>query len=411
MQALILAAGRGRRLGAQGEDRPKCLLEVGRRPLVEHQLEALAEAGVGPVAMVVGYGADEVREAVRIRAEFVTNPRWSVTNSLYSFWLARAWIRGPLLVLNCDVLFDRRILARLLKAEGDAFAYDSTSGQGAEHMKVRLSSEGELLAMSKDLAADEVHGENVGILKFTQESAARLVEEAGKLVEAGREGDWLGSAVCAVARQQPLRGVDVAGLPWGEIDFSYDLDKVRREVWPAIRDERNPNRAWTAVKWAGAAASLLLTGMLLGGGLSVATAESVWNTVSLAGAEVATIAADGRESSWSLVTGDDQVSLHVAGPTRLRIDSRLIFPDGVPDDEQFAYVLDVHMDGERVDYFMEKATPSKTWSHPEWRISKRSRVTLDVPAGAHSVRVGLHASSGPGCLLRVRQLEAPEPED
>ena len=62
IQALILAAGRGSRLGAAGEDAPKSLLQVGRRHLIEHQLDALAESGVGPVHVVVGYGADEVRD-------------------------------------------------------------------------------------------------------------------------------------------------------------------------------------------------------------------------------------------------------------------------------------------------------------------------------------------------------------
>ena len=85
MQALILAAGRGSRLGGHTADVPKCLLEVGRRPLIEHQLGTLADAGVGPVGMVLGYCADEIKGVVGIRAEYILNPRWNTTNSLYSF--------------------------------------------------------------------------------------------------------------------------------------------------------------------------------------------------------------------------------------------------------------------------------------------------------------------------------------
>ena len=71
MQALILAAGRGSRLGGTVDGTPKTLLQIGQRHLIEHQLETLAEAGVGPVHLVVGYGAEEVREIVGSRAEFV----------------------------------------------------------------------------------------------------------------------------------------------------------------------------------------------------------------------------------------------------------------------------------------------------------------------------------------------------
>ena len=69
MRAFLLAAGLGTRLRPLTHRVPKCLLEVGGRPLVEHQLETLADAGVGPVGMVVGYCADAIREAVRIRNE------------------------------------------------------------------------------------------------------------------------------------------------------------------------------------------------------------------------------------------------------------------------------------------------------------------------------------------------------
>lgn len=75
MQALILAAGRGSRLGESGKDTPKCLLQLDGKRLVEHQLETFAEAGVSPVGMVIGYCADEIREVVGIRAEYVRNPR------------------------------------------------------------------------------------------------------------------------------------------------------------------------------------------------------------------------------------------------------------------------------------------------------------------------------------------------
>ena len=63
-QGLILAAGRGSRLGPNSEGIPKPLLQVGRRTLIEHQLEMLAQADVGPVGMVVGYCADEIERFV-----------------------------------------------------------------------------------------------------------------------------------------------------------------------------------------------------------------------------------------------------------------------------------------------------------------------------------------------------------
>ncbi|MCZ6834040.1 MAG: phosphocholine cytidylyltransferase family protein, partial [Acidobacteria bacterium] len=135
----------------------------------------LAESGVGPAGITVGYGADEVRELVGMRAEYIQSSRWASTNSLYSFWLARDWVKGDVMVLNCDVLFSRQIIERLLDAPGDAIAVDRSSGSGREQMKVECAGD-RLVAMSKNMTAAERAGENVGILKLTKDTAHRLFQ-------------------------------------------------------------------------------------------------------------------------------------------------------------------------------------------------------------------------------------------
>ena len=130
MRAIILAAGVGSRLQALSGGKPKCLVEIGGRPLILHQLEALADHGIGPVLIVAGYKADEVRSVVGDRAEFVVNDRYQETNSLYSLWLAREHVDGPFILLNCDLFFSPEILERLLDAPSNALAYDSTSSRG-----------------------------------------------------------------------------------------------------------------------------------------------------------------------------------------------------------------------------------------------------------------------------------------
>ena len=82
MDALILAAGSGRRLRL---NRPKCLVELGGRPLIDHQLQALAWAGVDRVVVVAGYMADDVMAALPPGLPVVVNEDYAETNSLYSF--------------------------------------------------------------------------------------------------------------------------------------------------------------------------------------------------------------------------------------------------------------------------------------------------------------------------------------
>jgi choline kinase len=229
-EAVILAAGRGSRLASFTTERPKCLVEIGGAPLIEHQLRMLEMVGIERVSVVVGYRADAVRRAIQGRASVIQNSEWEDTNSLYSLSLCGECVSASMLVMNCDVLTHPLALQRLLNEPGSAFLYDSSSGDADEQMKVELDGK-RLTAMSKALPADRTHGENVGILHFEAEAAQALFRETGELLARGQRNAWMAAAVEGVARSLPLRGVDIADLPWIEIDFPDDLERACTHVW------------------------------------------------------------------------------------------------------------------------------------------------------------------------------------
>ena len=403
MQGLILAAGRGTRLGASTNSTPKCLLEIGRRPLIEHQLEALAEAGVGPVALIVGYCADEVREVVGIRAEYIDNPRWHATNSLYSFSLARPWVNDSLVVLNCDLLFHPDILNRLLQNGPDCLAYDSSSGQGREHMKVKIYKD-RVLDMGKEIPADEASGENVGIVYFSKETADEVFRRSEELLAGDGEKQWLGAAVREVMRGRDIRAVDIAGLPWAEIDFPYDLDRARKEVLPTIqRDRGSLRRAGRWLRWG---AALVLA--VLFAALSVRAFSPVeqyaWETIALEGLTKATITGSKRRQVWYVIEGGQPARLQVVGPGRVRLESRALLHG--ERSGPLPYVLEVRLDGKVLDWFKADAAPSGTWKLPGRTLCKRERAVFELADGSHELEIRLVAPEAvEGCLIRLRQRE------
>jgi L-glutamine-phosphate cytidylyltransferase len=230
MDAVILAAGRGSRLN---EGRPKCLVEIGGRPLIHHQLDALRSAGIERVTVVVGYQGGDVCHALPDGTRVVFNDRYAETNSLYSFMLARPDVGDDVLVLNADVLFHPVIPRVLVGWNGSVLAYDSSSGDDAEHMKVEIRG-GALTAMSKELPADRTAGENVGMIRLSGDLAAATFDAGAAILAAGHERDWLASAVDIAAVGHRLHCLDVRGLPWTEIDFPEDLEHARSKVLPAI---------------------------------------------------------------------------------------------------------------------------------------------------------------------------------
>ena len=234
-EAVILAAGRGTRLNGAAGGGPKCLTRVGGKPLIEHQVDMLRAAGIATIWVVVGHRADRVAAHLNGVCRYIYNPEYATTNSLHSLWLARTHVRGGFMLLNSDVLVHPDAVIRLREVQSSALLYDATSGEDAEHMKVHIEG-GMLRQMSKTLPAQFVCGENVGVLQFDCGAARGLFCEADALVRSGSSESWAPAAVSRLAQAEPIRCVDIDGLPWVEIDFAEDLERARHEVWPAISD-------------------------------------------------------------------------------------------------------------------------------------------------------------------------------
>lgn len=235
-EAVILAAGCGKRLSPATNGRPKCLVHVGGQTLIERHLRVLDDLGIRRVCVILGCGTEEVLASINScgdSCDFIVNTYYAQTDSLHSLWMARDWVTGPFLLMNTDVLADPDVYRRVLAAEGSALAYDSSSGDEEEHMKVSLR--GDLVqSVGKTLSREETTGESVGILKFDGRTADSLFAETNELILAGEGNNWAPVAVNRVAKRLPIRAVNVADLPWIEIDFPEDLERAERVIVPSI---------------------------------------------------------------------------------------------------------------------------------------------------------------------------------
>ena len=403
MQAVILAAGLGSRLTAASGGKAKALVEIGGRPLILHQLEALADHGVGPVMVVVGHQADELQRVIGDRAEIILNDRFAETNSLYSLWLAREWVTGPFVLLNCDLFFDPVILDQLLEEQGNVLVYDSTSSRGREQTKVALKQR-RVVDLGKDLPASSARGESLGMLKFEADGASAMLSTADHLIRAGNNDAWVIEATRAVCNEVPIYGVNIAGQAWAEIDFPYDLDVARREVWPQIwRGRWRKQVYWKRTRWAvlgGAAAGLAFLGWL--GSARIGPGSVDWETVPVTSQEALTIDRDGKGQRWWEVGLGTTVVAEVSG-SRAAVEVRLILPDSTTDSLQ--YVVSVAVDEGTEDWRALTATRDSTAHIDGEDLGDRDRIALELSPGRHQVAVTLAAGHATRMLVRVRQPE------
>ena len=236
MRAIILAAGKGKRLDTVSGDNPKCLLDIGGVSLIERQIEILRAVGVNDITAVVGFGTEHVRERCGSGISYIENEIHDQTNSLYSLWLARHALSEGFVVLNADVLFHSQMLVDLLSVQfEDALlvSYEPLGMLGDEEMKVKVR-KGCVVDMSKQMNPAEADGENVGIVKFGSSGATLLIELMDTLVAAGNRKEWAPRAFREFAAQRPLNAISTRSYPWIEIDFPEDYRRAVDEILPDL---------------------------------------------------------------------------------------------------------------------------------------------------------------------------------
>ncbi|MEZ5659095.1 MAG: phosphocholine cytidylyltransferase family protein [Burkholderiaceae bacterium] len=175
VDAIILAAGRGSRMLARTEDRPKCLVEVAGRPILDWSLDALREAGIERVTIVAGYRA----QMLAGRADdLIENVGWQGTNMVRSLICAAGLLRrGPVIVSYSDILYHADHVRALRDCDADlALTYDerwlelweerfedpTVDAESFTHDRGRLIAIGSRV---DDLM--RVQGQFMGLLRFT----------------------------------------------------------------------------------------------------------------------------------------------------------------------------------------------------------------------------------------------------
>ena len=247
--ALILAAGVGRRLG-QNHRGPKALLDFAGQTLLARHVAALRLAGVARITVVVGHERAAIEaEIARIdgSVDLVVNPSFRC-GSVVSLACGRAVLDGgnPVVLMDADVLHDRAMLPRLLaSAHPNCLLLDREIEAGDEPVKICLAGDTIVdFAKRPERAHDRV-GESIGFFRFDAATARALGERAVRLAGNGDSDLEYEEAIRGMILDGPADRFgyeDVTGLPWTEIDFPEDVERARRLLPLIDRDAPRPTR-------------------------------------------------------------------------------------------------------------------------------------------------------------------------
>ena len=192
MRAIIIGAGRGRRLMPTTADTPKCYAEVAGRRMLDWTLDAFRQNGVADVAFIGGYRIERVR-ADYPDLTFRHNADWESNNILASLFHAEDLMGGPFLCSYSDILFTPEVARRALADPADMALVvdthwrqrymDRTEHPPDDAEKVQVEG-GAVTRVSRDIDPEQAHGEFIGVAKFSAAGAARLREHYRRCREA-----------------------------------------------------------------------------------------------------------------------------------------------------------------------------------------------------------------------------------
>lgn len=245
MKTIILAAGVGDRLGGTYGEKPKCLLEFGGTSLLQRHLIILNHYNLSDVIVVTGYQAAMIDD--RIRSSGYADQVRTVHNARYTSGSLISMLTGlrclenddDLLLMDADVLYDQRMVRRLIDSSHDnCFLLDRGFEPGDEPVKLCVL-DGRLVEFRKKIDDNlqfDLQGESVGFFRFNGETVTQLVASAEKYLSEGMDQQPYEECIRDILLENPHRFgyEDVTGLPWIEIDFPDDVVRAEQEILPLI---------------------------------------------------------------------------------------------------------------------------------------------------------------------------------
>jgi len=237
MKLIVLAAGRGRRMGKETHLKPKLLVQLGDCTLLERQFESIRASGViDSVVYVLGYRAEEIEARLTSDTELAVvtqfNPFYDTSDNLLSLWLAKSHMDGDFAVTNGDNLFDPGVIKNAL-SHGDGFslAVNSKSSYDDDDMKV-IAQNGHVQRVSKLIDERIANFESVGLFSVRGEEAREQVLQT--LERCARSRDYVDRYWLEVPTLLAESGVKVRAHPingsWQEFDTQADIDEFHEKT-------------------------------------------------------------------------------------------------------------------------------------------------------------------------------------
>lgn len=248
MKAIILAAGRGSRMGSLTKDKPKCLVKLAGKSLLEYQLTSLRLAGIYEISIVRGYLAYKL---LTPKIKFFENERWEKTNMVFSLSCADEWLKKDICIVSySDIIYSKDAVNILKKASGDiVVAYDKNwlnlwkvrfSDPLSDAETFQADDKGRLIEIgNKTKNIEEIKGQYMGLFKISPKGWEKIENYLSGLPHEELDNMY----VTTLLQNLVQIGTEINTVPirdnWYEIDNENDLKICQSTIKSWRKNENN----------------------------------------------------------------------------------------------------------------------------------------------------------------------------
>ena len=237
MQAIILAAGMGKRLGDFTHDNTKCMLEVNGIKLIDRALASLHDVNVSRIILVVGYKGQNVKDYVGVDYKgtpvlYVDNSIYDKTNNIYSLFLAKDYLlEEDTILLESDIIYDPAIVNKLLNDSFPNIALVDKYESWMDGTVVTIDKDSHITRFidKNHFKYEEINSyfKTVNIYKFSKDFSSKYyVPFLAAYSTALGNNEYYEQVLRVILHlhDAPLKALPLSGEPWYEIDDVQDLD-------------------------------------------------------------------------------------------------------------------------------------------------------------------------------------------
>lgn len=227
MDAVILAAGRSKDF-----EFPNGFVEIEDEVIVERSIKILLEMGIKKIYIVIGYRKECYKNLSKKYSEIILieNDNYERSSSYYSLCLLKKYLKDNFLLLDSDIVYERKALRKILDSKEDNLILISSETGSKDECYVEVEND-IVIKMSKDKSElKKINGEMLGISRLSYSYFKKIIELKVENLEYSYE-----YSIADVAKQETLKVLKINELVWGEIDNKDQYNKVLKEIYPKIK--------------------------------------------------------------------------------------------------------------------------------------------------------------------------------